>query len=86
MISRWCFIVDLIKTLPYIIGALATVGGGIKWLYGKLEKDRDRYQAKYEEKEKENEELKDQLNQKEIEIIKLKASMKGAFYDERKKK
>ena len=72
---------QLLKALPYIAGILVTVGAGIKWLYGQIKEDRNHYEKLYEQKQAEVEELKDQLNEKEIEIVKLKASEKGAFFD-----
>ena len=63
------------------MGILATVGAGIKWLYGQIKEDRNHYEKLYQQKQAEVEELKDQLNEKEIEIVKLKASEKDAFFD-----
>ena len=74
-----------LKALPYIMGILATVGAGVKWLYGQIKEDRNHYEKLYQQKQAEVEELKDQLNEKEIEIVKLKASEKGAFFDEKEK-
>ena len=71
----------LLKALPYIAGILVTVGAGVKWLYGQIKEDRNHYEKLYQQKQAEVEELKDQLNKKEIEIVKLKASEKGAFFD-----
>ena len=71
----------LLKALPYIAGILVTVGAGVKWVYGQIEEDRNHYEKLYQQKQAEVEELKDQLNEKEIEIVKLKASEKGAFFD-----
>ena len=70
-----------LRALPYIMGILATVGAGVKWLYGQIKEDRNHYEKLYQQKQAEVEELKDQLNEKEIEIIRLKASEKGAFFD-----
>ena len=72
---------EFLKALPYIVGILATVGAGVKWLYGQIKEDRNHYEKLYQQKQAEVEELKDQLNEKEIEIVKLKASEKGAFFD-----
>lgn len=72
---------DFLKALPYIVGILATVGAGVKWLYGQIKEDRDHYEELYQQKQAEVEELKEQLNEKEIEIVKLRASEKGAFLD-----
>lgn len=72
-----------LKALPYVVGILATVGAGVKWLYGQIKEDRNHYEKLYQQKQAEVEELKDQLNEKEIEIVKLKASEKGAFFDEK---
>lgn len=72
---------QLLKALPYIAGILVTVGAGVKWLYGQIKEDRNYYEKLYQQKQTEVEELKDQLNEKEIEIVKLKASEKGAFFD-----
>uniref|UniRef100_UPI003F54F845 hypothetical protein n=1 Tax=Lactobacillus acidophilus TaxID=1579 RepID=UPI003F54F845 len=72
---------QLLKALPYVVGILATVGAGVKWLYGQIKEDRNHYEKLYEQKQAEVEELKEQLNEKEIEIVKLKASEKGAFFD-----
>lgn len=76
----------LLKALPYIAGILVTVGAGVKWLYGQIKEDRNHYEKLYQQKQAEVEELKDQLNEKEIEIIRLKASEKGAFFDRKDKK
>ena len=73
-----------LKALPYLVGILATVGAGIKWLYGQIKEDRNHYEKLYQQKQKEVEELKDQLNKKEIEIVKLRAE-KGAFFDGKEK-
>ena len=62
---------DLVKALPYIVGILATVGAGIKWLYGELKEEKKHYEELYQQKEAEVEELKDQINQLKIKIIKL---------------
>lgn len=72
---------EFLKALPYVVGILATVGAGVKWLYGQIKEDRNHYEKLYQQKQAEVEELKDQLNEKEIEIIRLKASEKGAFFD-----
>ena len=72
---------QLLKALPYIAGILVTVGAGVKWLYGQIKEDRNHYEKLYQQKQAEVEELKDQLNEKEIEIIRLKASEKGAFFE-----
>ena len=72
---------EFLKALPYFVGILATVGAGVKWLYGQIKEDRNHYEKLYQQKQAEVEELKDQLNEKEIEIIRLKASEKGAFFD-----
>lgn len=77
---------QLLKALPYIAGILVTVGAGVKWLYGQIKEDRNHYEKLYRQKQAEVEELKDQLNEKEIEIVKLKASEKGAFFDGKDKK
>ena len=70
-----------LKALPYVVGILATVGAGVKWLYGQIKEDRNHYEKLYQQKQAEVEELKDQINEKEIEIVKLKASEKGVFFD-----
>lgn len=77
---------EFLKALPYVIGILTAVGAGIKWLYGQIKEDRNHYEKLYQQKQEEVEELKDQLNEKEIEIIRLKASEKGAFFDGKDKK
>ena len=77
---------EFLKALPYFVGILATVGAGVKWLYGQIKEDRNHYEKLYQQKQKEVEDLKDQLNKKEIEIIKLKASQKGTFLDGGKNK
>ena len=74
-----------LKALPYIMGILATVGAGVKWLYGQIKEDRNHYEKLYQQKQAEVEELKDQLNEKEIEIVELKASEKDAFFDGKEK-
>ncbi len=71
---------EFIKALPYVVGILATVVAGIKWLYGQIKEDRNHYEKLYQQKQAEVEELKDQLNEKEIEIVKLRASQKDAFF------
>ena len=75
-----------LKALPYIMGILATVGAGVKWLYGQIKEDRNHYEKLYQQKQAEVEDLKDQLNDKDIEIIKLKASQKDAFFDGKEKR
>ena len=77
---------EFLKALPYVIGILTAVGAGIKWLYGQIKEDRNHYEKLYQQKQAEVEELKDQLNEKEIEIVKLKASEKGAFFAGKDKK
>lgn len=76
---------EFLKALPYFVGILATVGAGVKWLYGQIKEDRNHYEKLYQQKQKEVEDLKDQLNKKEIEIVKLKASQKGTFLERGKK-
>ena len=61
----------LVKALPYIVGILATVGAGIKWLYGELKEEKKHYEKLYQQKEAEGESLKDKINQLKIKIIKL---------------
>ena len=77
---------QLLKALPYIAGILVTVGAGVKWLYGQIKEDRNHYEKLYQQKQAEIEELKDRLNEKEIEIVKLRASQKDAFFDGKDKK
>ena len=72
---------DFLKALPYLAGILAAVGAGIKWLYGQIKEDRNHYEKLYQQKQAEVEELKDKINEEEIEIVKLKTSEKGAFFD-----
>lgn len=72
---------ELVKALPYIVGILATVGAGIKWLYGELKEEKKHYEELYQKKEAEVEELKNQINQLKIKIIKLEVSQRGAFLD-----
>lgn len=72
---------QLLKALPTIAGILVTVVAVVKWLYGQIKEDRNHYEKLYQQKQAEVEELKEQLNEKEIEIVKLKASEKGAFFD-----
>ena len=72
---------EFLKALPYFVGILATVGAGVKWLYGQIKEDRNHYEKLYQQKQAEVEDLKDQLNDKDIEIIKLKATQKDAFFD-----
>lgn len=74
-----------LKALPYAAGILAIIGAGIKWLYGQIKEDRDHYEKLYQKKQAEVEDLKDKLNDKDIEIIKLKASQKDAFFDRKEK-
>lgn len=76
---------EFLKALPYFVGILAAVGAGVKWLYGQIKEDRNHYEKLYQQKQKEVEDLKDQLNEKEIEIVKLKVSQKGTFFDGGKK-
>ena len=76
---------DFLKALPYLAGILAAVGAGIKWLYGQIKEDRNHYEKLYQQKQAEVEELKDKINEKEIEIVKLKTSEKGAFFDGKEK-
>ena len=77
---------EFLKALPYVVGILTAVGAGIKWLYGQIKEDRNHYEKLYQQKQAEVEDLKDQLNDKDIEIIKLKASQKDAFFDGKEKK
>ena len=44
---------EFIKALPYIVGILATVGAGIKWLYGELKEEKKHYEELYQQKEDE---------------------------------
>ena len=41
---------ELVKALPYIVGILATVGAGIKWLYGELKEEKKHYEELYSKK------------------------------------
>ena len=77
---------EFIKALPYIVGILATVGAGIKWLYGELKEEKTNYEELYQQKEIEVEKLKDQINQLKIKIIKLEASQRGTSFDREDKK
>ena len=72
---------EFLKALPYVVGILATVGAGVKWLYGQIKEDRNHYEKLYQQKQEEVEKLKDQLNEKEIEIVKLKAFEKSVCSD-----
>lgn len=74
---------ELLKALPYIVGILATVGAGTKWLYGELKEERKHYEELYQQKEAEVEALKDKINQLKIKIIKLEASQRDAFFNGR---
>ena len=77
----------ILKALPYIVGILATVGAGIKWLYGELKEEKKHYEDLYQQKEAEVESLKDQINKLKIKIIKLEASQNsGAFSSGRNNK
>lgn len=78
--------VEFIKALPYIVGIFATVGAGIKWLYGELKEEKKHYEELCQQKEAEVEALKDKVNQLKIKIIKLEASQRGAFFDRKEKK
>lgn len=62
---------ELVKALPYIVGILATVGAGVKWLYGELKEEKKHYEKLCQQKEAEVESLKDKINQLKIKIIKL---------------
>lgn len=75
--------VELLKALPYIVGILATIGAGIKWLYGELKEERKHYEELYQQKEAEVEALKDKINQLKIRIIKLETSQRDAFFNGR---
>lgn len=86
IITRGGGAVEFIKALPYIVGILATVGAGIKWLYGELKEEKKHYEELYQQKEDEVEALKDKINQLKIKIIKLEASQRGAFFDGKEKK
>nr|WP_256114364.1 hypothetical protein [Lactobacillus gasseri] len=65
---------------------MATVGAGIKWLYGELKEEKKHYEELYQQKEIEVEKLKDKINQLKIKIIKLEASQRGASFDREEKK
>lgn len=87
----------ILKALPYIVAVIGTIGGGMKWLYGAVTKERDEAQEerdKYKEDwlkaTKKIEDLKGKLNKKEIEIVKLKLKVKEAkkdasFFDSKEK-
>lgn len=77
---------QLLKMLPYIAGILVTVGAGVKWLYGQIKEDRNHYEKLYQQKQEEVEQLNGQINKLKIEIVKLKASEKGVFFDGKDKK
>lgn len=77
---------EFIKALPYIVGIWATVGAGIKWLYGELKEEKKHYEELYQQKEIEVEKLKDKINQLKILITKLEASQRGASFDREEKK
>lgn len=77
---------EFVKALPYIVGILATVGAGIKWLYGELKEEKKHYEELYQQKEIEVEKLKDKINQLKIRIIKLEASQRDAFFDGKENK
>lgn len=77
---------NFLNALPYVVGILTALGAGMKWMYGALKKERDRYFELYTEKEHDVEELKDKINKLKIEIIELKASQKDAFSHGKDKK
>ena len=77
---------EIFKALPYVAGILTVIGAGIKWLYGELKEEKNHYEKLYQEKEIEVESLKDQINEKEIKIVKLEASQRGTFFDRKDKK
>lgn len=77
---------DLFKALPYLVGLIATILADRRWLYGKLREEKEHYEKEYQAKEAEVEKLKDRINQLKIEMIKLKASQRGAFFDRKDKK
>lgn len=77
---------EIFKALPYVAGILTVIGAGIKWLYGELKEEKNHYEKLYREKEIEVESLKDQINKKEIKIVKLEASQRGTFFDRKDKK
>ena len=62
---------ELVKALPYMVGILTAIIADRHWLYSELTADKKEYEEKYQKKEAEVEELKDQINQLKIKIIKL---------------
>ena len=72
---------NLTQILPYIAGIIVAIGGHEQWMYGALRKERDKYYILAEKREETILELKDQINQLKIKIIKLEASQRSAFFD-----
>nr|WP_244966846.1 hypothetical protein [Lactobacillus johnsonii] len=64
-------LLELVKALPYMVGILTAIIADRHWLYSELKADKKEYEEKYQKKEAEVEELKDQINQLKIKIIKL---------------
>lgn len=67
---------DLIKALPYLGGISTFLIAIFNWIFSALKEERNHYEQLYQDKQKEVGLLKDEINKKNIEIVKLKASLK----------
>lgn len=67
---------DLIRALPYLGGIGTFLIAIFNWIFSALKEERNHYENLYQEKQKEVGLLKDEINKKNIEIVKLKASLK----------
>ena len=79
---------DLIKMLPYLGGIGGFLVAIFNWTFSALKEERNHYEKLYQDSQSEVLALKDEINKKEIEIVKLKASLKRDAFsnDERVKK
>lgn len=62
---------NLVEALSCVVGIVTAIIADRQWLYGELKEDKNKYEKQYQKKEAEVEELKDQINQLKIKIIKL---------------
>lgn len=78
--------VEFLKVLPYLGGISAFLIAIFNWTFSALKEERNHYEDLYQKTQKEVLDLKDEVNKKEIEIVKLKASLKDASFNGGKKR
>lgn len=65
-----------LKTSPYLLALIGALIGAVKWLYGTLQKERDRYSDQADHKEKVIVEKDKIIADKDLQIADLKAKVR----------